>query len=116
MGIIRVWKESRRKAFSIHICKALDCLCEVLDCLLCIPMFDAVPDTVLYMTFENNLAAAMKGRLCSVDLGEQIFAGNVLVHHTVNCLYLSNNLFQSPVKILAVHAFFHSTSVSLSVC
>ena len=74
-------------------------------------MLDAVPDTVLDVSLQHHLAAAVKGGFRRVDLGQHILAGDVLVDHPVNGLYLADDLFQPAVQVVRVHALLHCRSL-----
>ena len=76
-----------------HICKPLDRFCEAGDRLIHVTVFDAIPDTVINMPFEHDLSNLMKGRFGGVYLGEYILAGDIFIDHSVDCLYLSDDLF-----------------------
>ena len=81
------------KPFLAHIGKTFYCFRKALDGLICITMFNAIADTMFDMAFQHYFSAAVEGRFGSVDLGEHILAGNVLVNHTVNGLYLADYFF-----------------------
>ena len=49
----------------------------------------------------------VQGGLGGVDLGKHILAGHVLVHHPVDGLYLSDDLFQPAVQVICVHTLPH---------
>ena len=72
---------------------------EALDGLISVPMLNAVPDAVLDVAFQNHLTGLVQGRLGGIDLGKNVFAGDILVDHAVNGLNLADNLFQSAVQI-----------------
>ena len=42
-----------------------------------------------------------------VDHRQHILTGYIFVHHTINCLYLSDDFFKSAVQIIRIHALFH---------
>ena len=65
-----------------------------------IPMLNAVFYTMVYMTFQNNLAHFVKSGLCRVDLGEDILTGDIFVDHPVDRLNLSDDFFQTAVKVI----------------
>ena len=71
-------------------------------------MFDAVADTVADMTLQNHLSCPVKGGFGSVDLGQHILSGDVLIHHTVNGLNLTDDFPQSAVQIVGVHTLSHT--------
>ena len=54
-----------------------------------------------------DLTGLVQGRLGGIDLGKDVFAGDILVDHAVNGLNLADNLFQSAVQILSIHALLH---------
>ena len=91
-----------------HVRETLYRFGEVFNGFVRIAMFDAVPDAVLDVSLQNNLSAAVQGGFCGIDLRQNIFAGDILVDHAVNCLYLSDNFFQSAVQIVSVHTLFHA--------
>ena len=62
-------------------------------------MLDAVPDAVLDVAFQNHLTGLVQGRFGGVDLGENVFTGDILVDHAVDGLDLADDLFQSAVQI-----------------
>ena len=49
----------------------------------------------------------MQGGLGGVDLGEDIFTGDIFVHHFVDGVDLSDNFSESSVQIGRIHALFH---------
>ena len=85
--------------FLFHIREALDRLCEALNSLIRVPVLDAVPDAVLDVAFQNHLTGLVQGRLGGIDLGQDVFAGDILVDHAVDGLNLADDLFQSAVQI-----------------
>ena len=94
----------------LHIGEALDRSGEALERFVHIAVGDAVTDAMLDVPFEHDLAAAVERGFCRVDLGENVLAGDVLVDHPVNGLYLPDDLFQSAVQIVRVHALPHRVS------
>ena len=82
-----------------HIGEPLHCLGEALDSLIRISMLDAVPDAVLDVAFQNHLTGLVQGRLGGIDLGKDVFAGDIFVDHAVDGLNLADDLFQSAVQI-----------------
>lgn len=68
---------------------------------------DAVADAVLDMALQNDLSTAVQSRLGRVDLGENILAGHVFIHHAVDGLYLPDDFFQMPMQIVCIHALLH---------
>ena len=80
-----------------HVCKPLDGLGEVGDGLLGVAVLDAVADTVVDVPFQNDLSDLVQGGLGSIDLGEDVLAGDVLIDHAVDGLHLSDNFFQAAV-------------------
>lgn len=92
---------------SLNVGKALDCLGEPCNSVFCIAMFDSVADAVTYMAFQNNLANPVQGRLGSVNLGENVLAGNILVNHAVYGLNLSYDFAETAVQVCLVHALLH---------
>ena len=89
-----------------HVRETLYRFGEVFNGFVCIAVFDAVPDTVLDVSLQNNLSAAVQGGFCGIDLRQNIFAGDILVDHAVNCLYLSDNFFSLRCRLSAsIHCF-----------
>ena len=88
----------------LHIGEALDCSGKALERFVHIAVGDSVADAVLDVPFEHDLAAAVERGFRRVDLGENALAGDVLVDHPVNGLCLPDDLFQSAVQIVCVHA------------
>ena len=82
-----------------HIREPFHRLGEALDSLIRVPVLDAVPDAVLDVAFQNHLTGLVQGRLGGIDLGKDVFAGDILVDHAVDGLNLANNLFQSAMQI-----------------
>ena len=80
-----------------HIGKALHCLCKAGNGLIRIPVFDPVPHTVFDVAFQHHLAHLVKSGLGRIDLCKDILAGNILIHHPVNGLDLSDDLLQAAV-------------------
>ena len=98
MGLSRKEKSAKRSRFALkgnasatYIGKPLHRFCKALDGFVCISVFDAVAHTVLDMAFQHNLPALMQGRFRRVDLGKDILAGNVLIHHAVDGLHLPDD-------------------------
>ena len=60
------------------------------------------------VALQHHLSAAVEGGLGRVDLREHILAGHILVHHPVDGLNLSDDLFQAAVQIVRVHTLSHS--------
>ena len=92
---------------SAHVRKALDRLRKVLDRFVRVAVLDAVTHAVLDVPLENDLAAAVQRGLGRIDLRKNILAGNVLVHHAVDGLHLTDDLFEPTVQIVGVHTLFH---------
>ena len=99
--------EVRMGEFSAHVGKPLHGLGEFLNGLVGVAVLDAVPHAVLDVTFQHDLPTLVQGGFGSVDLGENILAGDVLVHHAVNGLYLTDDLFQTAVQVVGIHALLH---------
>ena len=97
---------------SPHVGKPLYGFGKTLDGVVRISMFKTIPDTVLDVTLQHYLSTAVKGGFCGVDLCQNIFAGHILIDHSVNGLYLADNFLESPVKILRVHALSHMICAS----
>ena len=92
---------------SLHIGEALHRLGEALNGLVGVAVLNAVPGTVLDMPLQHHLAAAVQRGLGSVDLGQYILAGHILVHHPVDGLNLADDFLQPPVQVLRVHTLLH---------
>ena len=81
-----------------------------------IAMLNPIANTVLNVSFQDNLTGPMQGGFCCVDLGEDVFTGHILIDHPVDGLNLAYNFFQTAVQIIRVHALPHSdTSILLGV-
>ena len=91
----------------LNVGKALYCLGEPGNSVFCIAMFDSVADAVADMAFKNHLANPVQGRLGSVNLGEDVLAGNILVNHAVYGLDLSYDFVETAVQVCLVHALLH---------
>ena len=70
-------------------------------------MLQPVFYTVTDVTFQYDLAAFMQSRFSSVDLGQDVLAGNILLDHFIDGVDLSGYFGQPPVKILKIHALSH---------
>ena len=92
---------------STHIGKPLHGLCKALNGLVRVPVLDPVPDTVLDVALQDHLSAAVERGFRGVDLGQHILARHVLVHHAVDGLYLSDDLFQAAVQVFRIHTLLH---------
>ena len=62
---------------------------------------------MLDVPLENDLAAAVQRGFGRIDLRKNILARDVLVHHAVNGLHLTDDLFEPTVQIVGVHTLFH---------
>ena len=62
------------------------------------------------MTLQHNLAAFVDCGLRRVHLGEDVLTGNILIHHPVNGLELSDNFLQSAVQIVRIHTLSHTST------
>ena len=93
-----------------HIGKTLNCFGKVLNGFFGVAVFNAVAHAVLDMALEDNLTYFMKCRFYRIDLRQDILAGHVLFHHTVDRLHLTDDLFQATVKIICIHTLFHFAS------
>ena len=60
-------------------------------------MLNPVFDTVIDMPFQHDLTDFVQSGFGCIDLGENIFSGNIFINHTVNGLNLSDDFFQSAV-------------------
>ena len=67
----------------------------------------AVADAVLDVPLQHDLAHAVQGGLCRVDLGEDVLTGHVLVHHAVDGLDLADDLLETAVQVFGVHTLLH---------
>ena len=54
-------------------------------------MLDSFTDTVFDMSFQNHLAGFMQCRFRCIDLCKYVLAWYILIDHSVDCLYLTNN-------------------------
>lgn len=61
----------------------------------------------LMCPLENDLAAAVQRGFGCIDLRKNILARDVLVHHAVDGLHLTDDLFEPTVQIVSVHTLFH---------
>ena len=77
--------------WSSHISKTFHRLGEFFNRLFRVSMLQSIPDTVLNMTFQNYFSTSVKGRFCGIDLGKDILARHILIHHAVNGLHLAYN-------------------------
>ncbi len=98
----------------LNVGKALDCLGEPGNSVFCIAMFDSVADAVADMAFKDDLANPVQGRLGSVNLGEDVLAGNILVNHAVYGLDLSYDFVETAVQVCLVHALLHKKNMRAS--
>ena len=99
-----------------HVRKALDRLRKVLDRFVRVAVLDAVAHAVLDVSLKHDLAAAVQRGFGRIDLRKNILAGDVLVHHAVNGLHLTDDLFEPAVQIVGVHTLFHRlTSIPIGV-
>lgn len=73
-----------------------------------VAVLDALPDTMVQMTLQNDLPHLMQGAFCGVDLDEDLFTGDVLIHHFVDGFDLPQDLVQPSVQIIAIHTFAHN--------
>ena len=87
---------------SAHVRKALDRLRKVLDRFVRVAVLDAVTHAVLDVPLENDLAAAVQRGFGRIDLRKNILARDVLVHHAVNGLHLTDDLFEPTVHVETV--------------
>ncbi len=71
-------------------------------------MLDPVAHAVLDMPLQNDLSAAVERGFCGVDLCKHILAGDILIHHTLDRLYLTDYLLQPAVQIFGIHALLHN--------
>ena len=99
-----------RQVLALHVGKALHCLGETGYGLLRVPVLNAVAHAVTDVPFQHYLAHPVQGGFGSIDLGEDVFTGHVLVDHAVYGLYLAQNLFEAPVEIGRIHALLHEKS------
>ena len=90
-----------------HIRKTFYSFCKAGNCLFNIAVFDAVFYTMINVSFKNNLTDFVKGGFRRIDLREYVFAGNILINHTVDRLNLSDDLLQSSVKVIRIHTLSH---------
>ena len=73
-----------------------------------------LPDAMLDVPLQNHLSHFVERRFRRIDLGQDILAGNVLLHHAVDSLDLADNLLQSAMQIVRVHALPHSSHLHTS--
>lgn len=91
----------------LDVGKSFHCLGEFGNGLIGIAVLDAVADAMAYMSFQNNLACPVQGRLGGVNLREDVLAGNILVYHAVYSLDLSYDFVEAAVQVSLIHALFH---------
>lgn len=48
---------------------------------------------MMEVALQNDLSHSVERRFGRIDLGQHIFTGDILLHHTVNRLHLSDNFF-----------------------
>ncbi len=96
-----------RQTAVLNVGKALDSLGEPGNSVFCIAMFDTVADAVADMAFQYDLANPVQGRLGSVNLGEDVLAGYILVNHAVYGLDLSYDFVETAVQVCLIHALLH---------
>ena len=70
----------KASAFLI-IGRAFHCFGKFFNRCVCIPVFDAVTDTVFDMAFQYNLVGLIECRFCGIDLGQDVLAGNIFINH-----------------------------------
>lgn len=75
----------------IHICEPLHGFGKIRNGLIRVAMLDTVAHTMLDMSFQDHLSGLMQSRFGGIDLCKNIFAGNILIDHAVNRLYLTND-------------------------
>ena len=100
-----------QKLILLHIGESFDSLCKIGD-LFGVAPFNCVSDAVVDVTLQNDLTCLVQRRFCGVYLRKNILAGNVLVYHAVNGIYLTDYFFQPSVQIICVHTFLHSRFLS----
>ena len=64
-------------------------------------------NAMMEVTLQNDLSHSVERRFGRIDLGQHIFTGDILLHHTVNRLHLSDNFFQSSVQVFCIHTLSH---------
>ena len=74
-----------------HIRKPLYCFCEIFNRLVRVAMLNSITDAVFDMSLQNHLTAAMQRGLGCINLGQDIFTGNILIDHAVNRLHLTDD-------------------------
>ena len=75
--------------------------------LICVAVFDAVADAVVQMTFEDDLPDLVERLYRGVYLDQNILAGDILIHHFIDRVYLTDYFTEPPVQIIGVHTLFH---------
>ena len=80
-----------------HAGKMFDRSREVFNGLFRITMFDALADTVIQMSFQNQLSHLMQSGFDGIDLDQNIRTGNILIDHLIDGVELSLYLIQSSV-------------------
>ena len=56
----------------LHIGESFHRFCEIFDGFVCVAMLDAVPDTVLDVSLQNDLTGFVQRRFCRTDLRKDI--------------------------------------------
>ena len=102
----------------LHIREPLHSLRKAFDRLVHVTVLKAVLHAMADVPLKDHLSCLVQCRLCRADLAKDILTGNVLIDHSVNRLYLSDNSAESAVQICRVHTLLHKYFPSLlrSVC
>ena len=75
----------------------LDGFGEFRNGLIGISVFDAVTHTVVQMSLQYDLPDFVQSTFGGIDLDQDILTGNILVHHFINGLELTDDFFQPAV-------------------
>ena len=84
---------------SAHAGKMLDGFGKFRDSFIRVAVLDAIAHTVVQMALQHNLADLMQGAFGGVDLHKDVLTGDILIHHFIDSVHLSDDFFQSAVKV-----------------
>ena len=88
----------------------LDCFGKFRNRFVGIAMFNPFPDTMIQVSFQNNLSNLMQCSFCRIDLNQYILARDIIVYHFINGLELPDDFIKSSVKIIRIHTLTHDST------
>lgn len=85
----------------------IDGFCKIPDGSFDITVLDAFAHTMIQMSLKDDLADFVQGAFGRIDLNKDVLARYILVDHLVDGIALTDDLFETTMEIVGIHALAH---------